>query len=722
MTDVEELDPQTAESSDGAEDEKPRDVSKDEPLLKEIRDDYRYFSDYWREAREQRQIDLKYLCGDPWDEKDRKARADAGRPCINHDELNQYVNQFVNSLRQNKRGIKIEPAGNGATDKTAELRQDLARTVEYRSKGLAAYLGAGQDMAEGSYGFFRLTRRYKVADPKPGDPHAFDQEIVLQPISNPDSVLYDPHCKQLDWSDARKVFIIEPVPRDEFAVLYPWAQKRDFSIDDMRVASDWIHDKQIMVAEYWKVLCKRRTYRHGGRSRSVEVKTVVQYFTNGLEILDEIPQPGIEIPIPVMIGMQRWVDEGSGPKRKLFSLGRLARDPQMTLAYLNSQEMEEAGMSPKVSWLGYKGQFDTDADNFDTCNKIPHSTLQVDIILDNSTGGVLPLPTRVPFTPNFQQYEVAKDSARRAVQAAMGISGLPTAAQRDNEKSGIALEKISTEEAIGSYHYVAGYDRAVERAGRIMDSWASTVHDNEQELGLQKADGTRRIVRVNTELPYPDATGQLQHYQVGDEDHDVTVSTGPSWDSQRAAVSDFLDTLIQNLKTLPVSPAQAAKLLGLAIQMKELGPKGDEMAEIIDPKNPQQGQQQAQQMGQMQQQAQLAHEALQKMQAEIQKLQLEREGKVLDNQARYTIEQMKIEAQVTAAEIQTKAQRLDERLAFVEDLMKQLHGQAHDAGLQAQDQSNTMAQQQQAQDSAAQQQESAQQAQQQQGQPGQGQN
>src|SRR5690349_14521589 len=127
---------------------------KNEALLQEIRDDYRYFSTYWEETRKERRIDLRYICGDPWDEKDRKAREAAGRPCINHDELGQYVNQFVSNLRSNKRGIKIEPAGNGANDQTARLRQDKARTIEYRSKAQDVYLRAARDMAEGSYGFF----------------------------------------------------------------------------------------------------------------------------------------------------------------------------------------------------------------------------------------------------------------------------------------------------------------------------------------------------------------------------------------------------------------------------------------------------------------------------------------------------------------------------------------------------------------------------------------
>ena len=111
------------------EDRKPTPRSGDEELLREIRDRYKYASDAWEEIRKERQKDMRYICGNPWDDKDRKVREDAGRPVVNHDELNQYVNQAVNNLRQNKRGIKVEPGGNGADGKSAGVRQDIIRTV-----------------------------------------------------------------------------------------------------------------------------------------------------------------------------------------------------------------------------------------------------------------------------------------------------------------------------------------------------------------------------------------------------------------------------------------------------------------------------------------------------------------------------------------------------------------------------------------------------------------
>ena len=182
--------------SDYEDAEQHPDETGDEALLRTIRDDYRYYSDYWREIREERRIDMRYICGQPWDEKDLKARQELGRPAISWDELGQYVNQCVNSARQNPRGIHVEPGGNGSNAQTADFRQQLIRGIEYKSKAQSAYLRAYQDMVEGSYGFVRISRRYVNDDLDGPD----DQEIQIEAVMNPDSVIYDPHCKTPDWS------------------------------------------------------------------------------------------------------------------------------------------------------------------------------------------------------------------------------------------------------------------------------------------------------------------------------------------------------------------------------------------------------------------------------------------------------------------------------------------------------------------------------------------
>lgn len=660
------------------EDTNPTEGPKgDEAILAEIRQRYKFLKEYWRDDQAEREIDIRYLCNNPWTDEDRLAREGAGRPCLNQDELNQYVNQCVNNARQNPRGIKVEPEGNGANDKTASFREDLVRTIEYRSKAQSIYLQAFQDEVEGGYGFVRVSRKYVDND-------SDEQEIVIRPIPNPDSVLYgSDQAKEPDWSDAPDCFVLDPMPKDEFKRQWPDADITSFSHEDVEDSGDWITDDTVMVCEYWKLEKKPRTNKHGRKVIDVQL---VQYLTNGIKILDRLKQPGKELSIVPFIGMQRWTKESSGTsKRRVFSLPRFARDAQMGLAYFVTMEAEEAGLTPKVPFEAYVGQCETDAEAINNITKVPRAVIQWDVVVDG-TGAVLPRPTRTPFTPNFQAYEVAIEAKKRAIQASMGVSPLPTAAQRQNEKSGIALKQIQSQQEIGSFHFMDGYERGITRVGRVVDSWIEPTYggDTDRRMSLKKADDSRRLVVMGRTEAAPPDEEEIDSIEVGDEDHAVTIATGPSADSQRQAADDFLDLLVTNLENLPIAPPQKAKLVSMAIEMKQLGPKGDEMAQVISPPDQNNLPPQAQAMlAQSQQQMQQLNAYAKDLEVKNQQLEFEKKASVVNNEYKIQLEQMRLEAAALNAEITTKAQNLSERQAFLEDMWKQFHSQAHDVAIQA---------------------------------------
>lgn len=655
-----------------------RDKSGDAALLREIRSKYKYYKEAWREQQEHREKLMRYLSGHPWTEDEERARD--GRPSISHDELNQYVFQCVNSARQNKRGIKIEPEGNGANDKTALLRENIARTIEYRSQAQSIYLQCYQDCVEGSYGFFRVSRRYISDD-------SDDQEIYFSPIANPDSILYDPDCKLPDWSDARGVFELDPVSEEDFKREYPDAELTGFADEDGSIKQDWLQDKKVLKAAYWKIVTKRVK---GATGRWVDKKTVVQYVTNGVEILEENPQPGKEIPIVPMVGLQRFEKDGSTVKRKIYALASFALDAQKSLAYFESLEAEQAGLTPKIPWVGYVGQFETDSDAWENSTKVPRAMLQVDVVVDGA-GGALPLPQRQSFT--FQSLEVEKESARRAIQAAMATSPLPTQAQRQNEKSGVALSKISAAASLGSYHFVSSLEMGITRAGRIVDSWISVTYDTKREMHLRQADEKRIPVTLNADQADEDG----EKNTIGDESHDVTIGVAPSNDSEREAASDFLDLLITNLEKIPPPGSPQAKLLAMAIKMKQLGPMGDAMAEIISPEEqgkpvPPEAQQAIQQRDQ---QLKALHAYSQDLEGQVGKLTFEKQAKVVEldkkHQNDMELERLKQAGDFARDEITTKAQIMSERVAAIENLVAQFHDQAHDTAMAAQGNAHTQA-------------------------------
>src|SRR5260370_981174 len=290
------------------------------------------------------------------------------------------------------------------------------------------------------------------------------------------------------------------------------------------------------------------------------------------------------------------MNEGGRAERKLLSLVRLARDPQMLFAYLATQECEEAGMVPKVPFVGAKGQFESDKEAWEELNQVPHSFVQYDIVIDGVQGTAIPPPARPQYIANFQQYEMAKDSARRSIHAAMGITPLPTPAQRNNEKSGIALDKIQTQESVGSFHFADNFKHGfLNNMGFQLNELITPILDTEREEPATLPDGTNSTLKIvgRTSHPIDEVSGTYDvqglpedHLHTDDGNYGVTISEGPSFQSEREAQSEFVDHLIENWQALGIQPGVANKVLAKAIRMKDLGPVGDDIATLLDPPDP----------------------------------------------------------------------------------------------------------------------------------------
>ena len=698
----------------------------DDELLKDIREDFQYFRDFWSENHDEWKTDLKFVAGDPWDKDARQEREDNKRPVLSPDELGQYLNATINNLRQNKRAIQANPVGNGATDKDAEARSAIIKGIEYKSNAQSAYTNAFENAINCGMGFFRVTTKIISKD----------DEVTpwIKIIENPLSVLLDPNAKEADFCDQKRCFVMDVMRKRDFARKYPKAQKRSFDAEDVKAAPDWFSAENILIAEYWRI----DDYDENGDGGKV-----TQYITNGIEILETNAWPGSWIPIIAVTGKKMLVPIGSEIKIQYASMIRLARGPQKMLAYIASQEAEEFGMSPRAPFVGYVGQFETDSDAWENLNKVPRAYVQADPTVDAANGQILPLPSRPQFTPNAQAYEISKESWRRSIQASMGVTPLPTAAQRQNEKSGVALDKIQSQQAIGSFHFTDNFDRAIENAGRQINELITLVMDTPRQVGARMPDDSHQLMHIvpsGSPMPEPEQGQQpLSPDDVFDPtkgDFDVTISSGMSYQSQRAEASDFVNTLLGELPNLPISPQQKATLLAKAITLKDIGPIGDEMAKIIDPQGdgepiPPQAQQA---IAQLQEQLKQINAAAQHYEGVIQQLQAEKQGKVVEqqgklaqiaaqSQADMALEDKKLLTQITVAEINTKAQNAADREADRRDLLADMHGSAHELAMQAeqhqqaQQMAEQQAQQQQAltaQQGQQQSQQSAQDAQQQQ--------
>lgn len=729
--------------------------SKDEALLKKIREEFTRYQDAWREIRQEGKKDMKYISGDPWDEKERAEREDpaVNRPCLTMDELSQYINQLNNSVRQNPRAIKVLPLGEGANDKTAQFRQDMIRGIEYKSNAQSAYTCAFENAAQRSYGFFRISKVYVQGK-------SFNQELKVTRIPNPDVVYFDPDCKEIDGSDAQGCFVVDNILKEKYLQDWPHAEVRDFTAEAKSQAPEWSSDTHVQVAEYWEVKTEKRTLLEingpagktnyfldeieGGtiekgakgepsylvipgtgrfeitNQRDADKKTVVQYFTNGLEILDTVEWEGQWIPIVPVLGKEIYLDKGTGSKRVLMSLIRLGRDPYMLYCYYRTCQAELVSMTPKTPYIGYAGQFDIDKENWKHVNKLPTAYLQVNPVLDATGQNVLPLPQRQSYEPQIQTLEIGAEAAKRAIQSAIGMFNTSVGRADTKATSGVAVKALDQQSDQGTFHFIDNYDMALKHGGRIINEMIDFVYDTARQVGMVGEDGKYFVGETTID---PQTGAVIEH----NGEHDVTISTGPSYQSQRDEVNEFL----QSLANTP----QGALVMDLLVKSRNLGPYGDKIAERLVPPQfaakDENGQDIppaiAQKLQQANQQIQDAHQVIQIGQQHIQQLQQEKANRVLENQTAIakanidkdtTLAKAKIDAatRIRVAELQSKSRstdliaqaQADKELTMLEGGIDQPHEaalqaqeQAHEREMQAADQEHEAEQNTQAQDATA---------------------
>lgn len=580
--------------------------------LQEIREAREYGLGLWTEIRANGAKNMKFVAGDPWEDEDKQIRK--GRPTVAPEEMGQYFNAVINTLRENPRGIKFAATGNGANDAGARFYEAKAREIEYRSHASSHYIIAAQDAIQRSYGFVRVETRY-------ASPRSANQEIYIESFVDPDAVLIDPDAKRPDSSDMQWAMVDAWGSKSEFQRRWKGAKVPKPEAWGAQAPS-WVTSDAILDAEYWEIETRPRTLylvlrrppqaiaaqlQAAGQPvpmqeqqlfdediaqlpqgsftvvrelRTVDYPSVYMCRTNGVEILEERTSwPGKYIPIVSCYGKILYVPKGGRTVKRLLAMTDFGRDPWKAMCYAASQELEILGMVPKAAVVAYEGQLDGHLKDWQESTHQPKVVLYAKAKTAMTGDAVLPLPSRVEYT-QAQYLDMvlnSKEGWRRAIQAAMGSNFLPTLAQKRNEKSGKALDKIDAASARGTYHFIDSYEDMIRQVGVIIEDLIDKIHDYRGEVGVIDADRVSRRQAIND-------PGNAEAVSTAG-DYLVTVSTAPSSDSERTAADEFTDSMVQNLGLIAnvAGPKAAAAVLARSIRMRNLGPLGDQLADIVEP-------------------------------------------------------------------------------------------------------------------------------------------
>lgn len=520
-------------------------ATTDEEILEVARERFALAEDAWAPIRKQALHDIAFVAGEQWDPALKELREADKRPCLTVNKLAGSVHQLENDQRQNRPAIKVSPVDDNADVETAKVLQGMARHIEYASDADTAYDTAFKYTTRGGFGFFRILTEYC-------DPKSFKQDLRIGTIKNPFSVYMDPHFKMPDGSDQNWAFITEDVDRDEYKAKFPKSELSSMSnwegLGDTKFA--WASGETVRIAEYFykefrpDTLLLIETQDETGQtvqkeilkselpegaeplvvdSRPTVVPVVHWLKINGAEILERTIWPGRWIPIIPVLGDDYEIDG----KRVIESLVRHSIDPQRMYNMWSSAETEAIALAPRAPFIGYARSFKGHEPKWRTANTRNHAFLEVNAT--DTKGNPLPLPQRNQFEPPVMAITQARLNAADDIKATTGYFDASLGA-RSNEQSGIAIQRRNNQSQTASFHFVDNLSKSIRHGGRILVDAIPVVYDTAQAVRTLGEDGTEEVVRINELFNH---NGQPRTYDLSVGRYDVTVDTGPSFETKR---------------------------------------------------------------------------------------------------------------------------------------------------------------------------------------------
>src|SRR5574343_737235 len=575
--------------------------------------------------------------GEQWPENVKRQRELEGRPCLTLNKLPAFIRQVTNDARQNSPSIKFHPVGDGADKEVAEILDGLTRNIEYTSNADVAYDTALDHSVTGGFGYFRIVTDYASED-------AFDQDIKIERIENPCSVVPDAFDFGADSANWNYCFITDLYREDDFKKKWPNAEVKQFEADTTDKLPRWFEDEMIRVAEYWvreevpALLLKLSTgevmFEEQYNSikdildvqgitvvdqRKTTTHKVTQHIMNGCEILESIPWKGKYIPIVPVYGDEIIL----GGKRYFNSLIRFAKDPQRMFNYWRTAATELVALAPKAPFIGAKGQFKTDAAKWASANTQTHAYIEYDPV-----NGAMP-PQRQPFAgvPAGALQEAANSSDD--MKSIMGIYDASLGA-RSNETSGKAILARQREGDVSTFNYIDNLSRAIRHAGRILCDLIPKIYNTPRIVRVIHENGENKNIKINQEhTPDQENEDEMQEtlqaipklYDLTVGKYDVTCEAGTSFTTKREEAANQMLSFIQSFP-------QAATLIGDKLARNLDWPEADDIAERLKAMLPPQLQGQNPQVQQLQQQLQQiqqqAGQQVGQLQSELEKLKTDK--------------------------------------------------------------------------------------------------
>jgi hypothetical protein len=529
---------------------RPTNAEVSTKLLAEVKECYSRSITADGENRELALDDIRFVDeeGAQWDDDTRRNRGP--RPCYTFDRTSISIDQVKGDQRQNTPQIKVLPIDNKSDRKKAEIFEGLIRAIERNSSAKTAY-NTGFDFAlKGGFGAWRVYPKF-VED-------SFDQELCIERIENPFTVHFDPSAKDFLKRDAGWALVTERMARDAYDAQYPDATPSD--LDLSHHDHDWLNEKEVRVAEYYKRMRRKKTLALLDDGRVIDYDAIKAIED---ELLDPPPGSGIK-PIRVLKKREAdttfvrwWKISGAGiidgpidyewkyipivpvygrvtnieGKRKYRGLVRKAKDPQKAYNGARTAEIEAVAMVPRSPYIITPTTIKGFENQWREANAKNPLFLYYNQVQNAPNGGK---PTREPM-PEIPQALIALSAqAADDIKASTGKFGPSLGEPQANELPG-AIRQRNTEGDVSSYEFIDNLSESIKYTGEILVDMIPKVYDGERVVRILGIDGKEAFETINQR----GQDGKLVN-DISQGRYDVTVDVGPAYTTQRQQAADYL--------------------------------------------------------------------------------------------------------------------------------------------------------------------------------------
>lgn len=473
--------------------------------------------------------------------QDSVVTAMGNRPRFTFDKTNALLDDIMSEVEGMDFGIRVRPAGGGATKELAETYAGMIRFIENQSDAATVYRQATKRIARRGVDFIRLATDWQG--------EAFEQDIFIQSI--PDSInrVWLGYHEKQDGSDATEAWQIKAMPQDEFEETYG---RKCINIDTDSTKAE-MADNGSEIATFLEYLCVKpskktivlmsdgKTYDLAKaeqvldelaakgvtevRRRKVDCYKVYSRFLDGSDWLTkemETVWHGLPI-VPVYANFE--ISDGV---ITYSSLTRRIMDAQRVYNYARSREIEEGALAPRKKLLMTAKQ----ASSKLTQRQLSEMNTSADPVLIYTADTEAPPPFE---TSGAQINPSLTNTAQGANQDMAEQSGVYSAQQAANPRyqSGYAIEQMISKGDAKTNKWLNSTAIAVRRIAQLIIEAIPKVYDSKRQVRVMGNDGAEEMLTINEEV-LDVQTGQLVTLNdLSQGKYDVVTELGEAFKSKR---------------------------------------------------------------------------------------------------------------------------------------------------------------------------------------------